>query len=226
MNFRKKPLSPVQFGSNEVVSVLPGFKLHCAVFDSISDHLHNLHLDPKHEVLIIEVGAGFGLLANVILPSISKEFPHINLRYTGIEIDSDRSTLISSSLEKWGNVRIINDDYKNFNVHIPRNVTIILLGTGLIQCLELEEIRCMLTLNGKSPKHFGVFTFPLNIVARGNVRIPPGNAGCAERSFTELTEDLQEITKSENFSDTTLQFLEVLEESNVLFSFNYSREKS
>jgi hypothetical protein len=226
VKFRKKQLPPVQFGAAEDVSVQPGFKLHCAVFDSISDHLHNLHLDPNQEVLIIEVGAGFGLLAKVILPSIAKEFPDISFRYTGIEIDSDRSALISSSLEKCGNVRIINDDYKNFNDHIPQNVAVILLGTGLIQCLELEEIRCMLTLNIKSSKHFGVFTFPLNIAARGNLRIPPGNVGCAERSFTELTKDLKAITKSENFSDTTLQFLEVLEESNVLFSFNYSREKS
>jgi hypothetical protein len=184
-----------------------------------------LHLDPKQEVLIIEVGAGFGLLAKVILGSIYKEFPDINLGYTGIEIDHVRSAAISNSLKKWSNVRIINGDYRNFNENIPQDTIVILVSTGLVQSLKFEEIRCLLTLNIKSPKHFGVFTFPLNIEARGNPEIPPGNAGCAERSIVELMEDLQEIAESEHFSDITLQFLEVLEESNVLFSFNFSREK-
>ena len=224
MKFRRRQLAPGYFGSDEDVTRQPGFKLHCAVFDSISDHLHKLSLSPKQEVLIVEVGAGFGLLARVIIPAIGKEFPDIILKYSGIEIDSNRSAMLSKRLKEYGSARVINDDYKNFKEHIPRNAIVILVGTGLIQCLKFEEIQSMLTLNLKSQNHFGVFTFPLNVAARGDIKIPAGNAGCAERSFAELQKDLGEITRLERLSETTFQFLEVLEDSHVLFSFNYKRE--
>jgi hypothetical protein len=198
----------------------PGSRMHLSILESALNYLKCQEKTTENSLEIIEVGAGYGLLARMLLSRIAIQFPKLEIHYTGIEIDPDRILHASGNLKSFRNVTMDCKDYFHDVIsNDKRSSSQILVSTGLIQSLDRDEIYSLLSLQNSKENFFGIIGFPYNYTERGDPRIHIGNEGAKEFGYSETYRNIQSVASELMFENTSLELVEAESTLQIVFSY-------